>query len=194
MGTKSGRLRHVPCSAVHFAQTNKQLTVSHVEYPHIDDSDGNTRIAYVLCPQMMVFDRKEPIDRVMQTCQAKLHMKKKATGAAVLEGGEVCTCLRMQLANRSIIGCFIRQPEMRVHVLVFVCEWFLLPCTSCADSEKRSFRKIHHGISLFFGRWISVESCPRYSASYEAFTIVVQATATTFTGLKACTVRIHEPS
>lgn len=41
------------------------------------------------CSQMMVFDRKEPIERFIQTSKAKLHMKKKAKGAAVLEGEEV---------------------------------------------------------------------------------------------------------
>lgn len=38
---------------------------------------------------MMVFDRQESIERMMQTCKAKLHMKKKAKGVALLEGEEV---------------------------------------------------------------------------------------------------------
>lgn len=38
---------------------------------------------------MMVFAREESIERFIQTCKAKLHMKKKAKGAAVLEGEEV---------------------------------------------------------------------------------------------------------
>lgn len=41
---------------------------------------------------MMVFDRKEPIDRVIQASKDKLRMKKKAKGAAVLDGEEVLHC------------------------------------------------------------------------------------------------------
>lgn len=43
-------------------------------------------------PQMLVFDRREPIERVIETSKAKLHMRKKAKGAAVLDGEEVLHC------------------------------------------------------------------------------------------------------
>lgn len=39
----------------------------------------------------MVFSRREPIQKVLDTCRGKLHMKKKAKGAALLEGEEVCS-------------------------------------------------------------------------------------------------------
>lgn len=39
--------------------------------------------------QMIVFDRKEPIQKVIETCRGKLKIKKKASGAALLEGEEV---------------------------------------------------------------------------------------------------------
>lgn len=38
---------------------------------------------------MLVFDRKDPIQNVLNTCRGKLHIKKKAKGAALLEGEEV---------------------------------------------------------------------------------------------------------
>lgn len=38
---------------------------------------------------MLVFDRKEPIQNMLNTCRGKLHIKKKAKGAALLEGEEV---------------------------------------------------------------------------------------------------------
>lgn len=41
------------------------------------------------CAQMLVFDRKEPIQKFLDTCRGKLHIKKKAKGAAFLEGVEV---------------------------------------------------------------------------------------------------------
>lgn len=37
---------------------------------------------------MMVFSRKEPLQKVLDTCRGKLHIK-KAKGAALLEGEEV---------------------------------------------------------------------------------------------------------
>lgn len=42
-----------------------------------------------LWAQMLVFDRKDPIQNVLNTCGGKLHIKKKAKGAALLEGDEV---------------------------------------------------------------------------------------------------------
>lgn len=38
---------------------------------------------------MLVFDRKDPIQNMLNTCRGKLHIKKKAKGAALLEGDEV---------------------------------------------------------------------------------------------------------
>lgn len=38
---------------------------------------------------MIVFDRKEPIQKVIETCRGKLKIKKRASGAALLEGEEV---------------------------------------------------------------------------------------------------------
>ncbi|CAN0139932.1 unnamed protein product, partial [Hapterophycus canaliculatus] len=39
--------------------------------------------------KMLVFDRKEPIQNVLNTCRGKLKIKKKAKGAALLEGDKV---------------------------------------------------------------------------------------------------------
>lgn len=41
---------------------------------------------------MLVFDRKQPFQKVLDTCKGKLHIKKKAKGAALLEGEEVPWC------------------------------------------------------------------------------------------------------
>lgn len=38
---------------------------------------------------MVVFDRKEPFQKVLKTCQGKLNIRKKVKGAALLEGDEV---------------------------------------------------------------------------------------------------------
>ena len=39
--------------------------------------------------QILVFDRKEPMQKFLDTCRGKLHIKKKAKGVALLEGDEV---------------------------------------------------------------------------------------------------------
>ncbi|CAM9970617.1 unnamed protein product, partial [Ectocarpus fasciculatus] len=39
--------------------------------------------------RILVFDRKEPLQGFLNTCRGKLHIKKKAKGAALLEGEEV---------------------------------------------------------------------------------------------------------
>lgn len=39
-------------------------------------------------PQVLTFNRNDPIQSVLNTCRGKLRIKKKATGAALLEGGE----------------------------------------------------------------------------------------------------------
>lgn len=49
----------------------------------------------------MVFSRKEPIQKVLDTCRGKLHIKKKAKGAALLEGEEVCSwCVKSTMRPR----------------------------------------------------------------------------------------------
>lgn len=48
----------------------------------------DARIAH-LSAQILVFDRKEPLQGFLNTCRGKLHIKKKAKGAALLEGEEV---------------------------------------------------------------------------------------------------------
>lgn len=42
-----------------------------------------------LSAQILVFDRKEPLQGFLNTCRGKLHIKKKGKGAALLEGEEV---------------------------------------------------------------------------------------------------------
>lgn len=43
---------------------------------------------------MLVFDRKEPIQKVLNTCREELRIREKVKGMALLEGDEVRTCVR----------------------------------------------------------------------------------------------------
>lgn len=53
------------------------------------------------CPQLMVFNRREPIQKFLDTCRGKLHIGKKAKGAALLEGEEVCLqCVKSDVGPR----------------------------------------------------------------------------------------------
>lgn len=54
--------------------------------------------------QMLVFDRKEPIQKFLDTCRGKLHIKKKARGAALLDGEEVCSFVQYFLSIYRIRG------------------------------------------------------------------------------------------
>lgn len=58
-------------------------------YDNLIDLLGSRSLYLVLYLQMIVFDRKEPIQKVIETCRGKLKIKKRASGAALLEGEEV---------------------------------------------------------------------------------------------------------
>lgn len=59
--------------------------------PHLDSPNHSG--LYPVCSlshsQIVVFERSEPLERFMETCKAKLHLKKKPRGAALVEGDEV---------------------------------------------------------------------------------------------------------
>ena len=53
----------------------------------------------------MVFSRREPIQKVLNACGGKLPVKKKAKGAALLEGEEVCS--RVSNHQGAVCACFL---------------------------------------------------------------------------------------
>eukprot|EP00752_Nemacystus_decipiens_P002894 g2693.t1 len=98
----------VPSAAIHAASTVGGGAVSGVAARGYQRPDppgagkGNDKIRLEVCGEnkrtgapdlngkkMLVFDRKDPIQNVLNTSKGKLHIKKKPKGAALLEGDEV---------------------------------------------------------------------------------------------------------
>lgn len=75
--------------------------------------ERNNRAPYLFrCAQIMVFDRSEAIQKVLETCRNKLHIKKKVKGAALLDGEEVL-CLNDSI---SPAGCAQYPPKLELCV------------------------------------------------------------------------------